>query len=380
VQPTAVWASKVLPGILRVALEETSWELIHSGYTADTERLFEVFRIFEADGVIGFLGSAVNVRRMPASVRAVVNISNRLANPPVPSVLNDDVAAGHLAADHLLAAGFHHLAYYGYPGEHFSRLRRRGLVERANARRVRAHVFRSPHDPYTRWDHWLHDVARWMRRLPDRTGILASDDGHATDLLNLASKAGRAIPAELGVMGVNNDSSIRSFLDGISLSSVELDYPTVGIRAARLLQRILGGERIPRRHRELVAPIGVVVRSSTDRRFAEGPVVGRAVQLIESDIAHPWRVDELAGAVHVSRRMLERQFAAALGHSPKEEIDAIRLRHARSLLVDPAHTISEIAAACGFDEPRGLTLLFRRRLGLTPSGVRAQLQKAAKAR
>ena len=88
------------------------------------------------------------------------------------------------------------------------------------------------------------------------------------------------------------------------------------------------------------------------------------------DPGRAFSLDDLAERAGVSTRTLTRQFKAATGSTVKEYATALRLEQARALLRDPALTIDDVAARCGFSDGRHLRRLWRETFGTSPSSMR----------
>jgi LacI family transcriptional regulator len=72
----------------------------------------------------------------------------------------------------------------------------------------------------------------------------------------------------------------------------------------------------------------------------------------------------------VSRRALERRFQRALGRGLAQEICRVRLERCKRLLTETELALSVVARHSGFTSARHLASVFRRELGLTPTGYR----------
>lgn len=112
-----------------------------------------------------------------------------------------------------------------------------------------------------------------------------------------------------------------------ALSTIETDGARVGYRAASMLATMLEGGPTPSEPM-LVAPRGVVERGSTDSFAVEDPVVKTAVRFIRERACGGIDAEDVAGAVHRSRRGLELRFSKALGLSPATLILRAQLRRA----------------------------------------------------
>ncbi len=100
------------------------------------------------------------------------------------------------------------------------------------------------------------------------------------------------------------------------------------------------------------------------------PSVRTAVQIIEDNIEDPLRVAEIARAVGISQRQLERRFNANFNCSVARFGQLMRLQHARSLLVTTNLGISEISTASGFNTQSHFNQAFKKCFGRKPSHYR----------
>jgi transcriptional regulator GlxA family with amidase domain len=99
----------------------------------------------------------------------------------------------------------------------------------------------------------------------------------------------------------------------------------------------------------------------------------RAVRLIESRLEAPPRPGEVAEAVGISVRQLERLFDRHLGTSPGRFAMERRLARARNLIVQTEQSVAEIAMASGFSSTTHFARAFRARFGVSPMAHRARL-------
>jgi LacI family transcriptional regulator len=76
--------------------------------------------------------------------------------------------------------------------------------------------------------------------------------------------------------------------------------------------------------------------------------------------------------VPLSRRTLERRFAALLGRSPRDEIARVQLGHVKQLLTMTNYPLSKIAQLAGFRYVESMCVLFKKATGLTPGQYRRE--------
>ena len=83
-------------------------------------------------------------------------------------------------------------------------------------------------------------------------------------------------------------------------------------------------------------------------------------------------VKSLADAAGLSRSSVHRVFRQELGVTPKRYLDSLRLQTAMSLLRETDMPVAAVAAATGFANANYFAKFFRRKVGQTPSGFRAE--------
>ncbi|CDX46999.1 AraC family transcriptional regulator [Mesorhizobium sp. ORS 3359] len=89
------------------------------------------------------------------------------------------------------------------------------------------------------------------------------------------------------------------------------------------------------------------------------PTVVKLIELMQENLATPLTMAELATAVGLSRRQIERLFRNELGRSPGRYFRELRLEHARLLLAQSALPVLDIAIACGFISASHFSKCFR---------------------
>ena len=100
--------------------------------------------------------------------------------------------------------------------------------------------------------------------------------------------------------------------------------------------------------------------------------LANALAAIRADVAHPWRVEELAEIADLTPKQLQRLCRKTLGIPPQQLIQRLRLEEAVRLATTTTWSMGEIAAECGFYDQASFTKQFRKVLGLTPSAYRGR--------
>jgi AraC-like DNA-binding protein len=100
-------------------------------------------------------------------------------------------------------------------------------------------------------------------------------------------------------------------------------------------------------------------------------IVERTRAWILEHLADSIALEDLAGREGLSRYHFIRRYKAASGRTPMEEVRAIRIDHARSLLLGTSLTLKEIAPLAGFANEYCLSRAFHRAVGASPSSLRS---------
>jgi LacI family transcriptional regulator len=116
----------------------------------------------------------------------------------------------------------------------------------------------------------------------------------------------------------------------------------------------------------------VIARRSTDALVVDDPDLSTALHYIREHACEPIGVKQVLRAIPLSRRALEGRFVRMLGRTPHEEILRCRLERAKQLLSDTDLPIKSVAGRVGVGTPEYLSVLFKRKLGISPSAYRTR--------
>ena len=98
--------------------------------------------------------------------------------------------------------------------------------------------------------------------------------------------------------------------------------------------------------------------------------VRRALAFMETNVAKPLTLAEVAREARLSKQHFCRVFHRAVGVSPLRFLVRLRLRVAKGVLWHEGSTVKQAAMAAGFEDPHHFTRVFRRLEGITPTGFR----------
>lgn len=122
-------------------------------------------------------------------------------------------------------------------------------------------------------------------------------------------------------------------------------------------------------------------RQRMDLRMSLGiahPKLLRVIALMQEHVDEPLSGHDLADAVHLSTRQLERLFVKYLGQSPAKHYARIRLERARNLIRQTAKPLFDIAIECGFTSASHFSKAYVDHFGFPPSAERKPVQRLAK--
>jgi LacI family transcriptional regulator len=199
-------------------------------------------------------------------------------------------------------------------------------------------------------------------------GLFALDDQLAAEAIEVCLDEGRRVPEDVAVVGVGN-IALACETSHVPLTSVDLDSEKAALSAARLLDRLMRGVRLPARP-IVVPPRGLVIRSSSSALVATHAAVARAVAFVNRRLAEPLDTGEMAAAAGVSRRTLYNLFAAELRRTPADFVRDERVARARRMLEEGTASVAAIARSCGFGTVRTLNRVFLSAEGMSPRAWR----------
>ena len=208
----------------------------------------------------------------------------------------------------------------------------------------------------------------WLKSLPKPIGLMTCVDDRSQHVFEACQLAGLRVPNDVAILGVDNDEVICNMVYP-PLSSIALNLEKAGYEAAHLLDKMMNNHKIDNRTL-LVGSSRVVTRQSTDIIAVEDEIVIDAIRYIQQNVKKAIQVHELADAVAVSRRSLERRFRVALGCSILEEIRRVRVDHISRLLVETDRSILRIARTFGFTGVDHISRYFRKEKGIGPRAYR----------
>ena len=134
---------------------------------------------------------------------------------------------------------------------------------------------------------------------------------------------------------------------------------------------ILYIRRIKRQQRETLEKYLALIEASSKRQEARDemdPMLQRVMQFVEENIGNSDAgVGDMAEAAAVSRSGLQRKLKQTMGITPQDLMKEARIKRACQLLRETDKTVSEVAYACGFTDPKYFSRSFKQSTGKSPT-------------
>jgi len=108
-----------------------------------------------------------------------------------------------------------------------------------------------------------------------------------------------------------------------------------------------------------------------DHLRTSDPALRAVERFVAANVSRQLTLDELAKAAGTSTRTLARRAQAAVGMTPIEFVQRVRVAHASHLLETTQASVEEVAARVGYADAAAFRRVFRRHAGETPRGRRA---------
>jgi LacI family transcriptional regulator len=361
---------EVFVGVQRYAEESESWECEIDPHPDTTLSRWPKKRPYY-DGIVGRLTKGVVelARRLKAPT---VNVwLNSPITPTSPSVVQDQHQAGVMAAEHLLSRGLRTFGYLGYRNDRNARQQWDGFrstLRQAGLDSSRLLVQRDCSATGARWLAFKAEIDAWIASWSSPIGIFVIHDLTCRYLAEAIHRRDWRVPQDAALIGGFNEPMI-SLSGEPTMTGIEWGFERLGYRAATLLDRLMDGD-VPPTAPQLMQPLNIAVRRSTDVFAVDDALVSKSLEYISEHSHEPIQVEDVATAVASARRSLERRFRAALGASIADEITRMRIERVKRLLITTDLPIKSLASQSGFGGAIQLCKVFRRLEGKTPGEFR----------
>ena len=317
------------------------------------------------DGVLGRINQGMADRVKQADVPGVTFFYE----VDLHSVRSDSRGSARLVGEHLLACGYRRLAMVG---------------DVASSPRVRQAIFRAFADAVTqlgaqkpiealfnaddlsspeRSGPIRQAIAQWVQAQDKPIGLYVMDQATARYTTQICEPLGIRVPEDVGIVVHNTDKLTATSITP-TLTEVAIDHWEQGYQAAAVLDKLMGGEPVDPKTRYITNP-RIITRESSDRFISDDELVSKAMRHIGEHVRQAVTAEDIADALAVSRRTLDRRFEAVVGKTLSQEIVGRRIRELEIVLAD----------LFGFGSASQFTQFFKKHTGRTPTAYRKRHKK-----
>lgn len=365
------WGRRLIRGVTKYAHKRGPWNLWVEPH--GQEEKLRLPKGWSGQGVIARISTQAMADHLADREEPVVNVSAiRIPSLTIPRVSTDTDALTNLAFAHFRERGITKLGYVGLQNRGYSVERQQSFKRICHETNCEffCYVPKLKSRSSAPWNAQQEALQKWLLEIPKPIGILSWGIRRGLDLANAARRCGLKIPDEVAIL-CGDDDDLLCEATHPTLSGIIVAAERIGHEAAGLLWRLMHGEPAPEESL-LIKPNGIHSRASTNVLAVDDPDVVAAIRFIQSHANLPIQVGDVADAVAVSRRSLERRFQKALQSTMGERIASEHLLRAKQLLLDTDMPIPKVAEASGYGSAEYLATVFRQSLGLTPLKYRAQ--------
>ena len=295
-----------------------------------------------------------------------ISTDGDLSEAKVPRVRNDDLEVGRLAARTFLGRGHQCLAFAGWKNSLASNERERGFAQEAEKVGIEIKSLELWGNSNRRRD-WVPRLKRFAKSLPKPAAIFFYNDVAALESQRVLTKVGHVVPDEISILGCGDDH-FQCHAVHPNIASVITNDREVGRRAGMELEALLEGRSAQRE--VLVPPVGIRERGSLGWAAVADADMKSILEIFQERAHHGDSISEMAKAIGMDRRTLERRVRQNMNESPLEVIHRIRLNRALTLLRTTENSLVQIALDSGYSSQSSFGSAFRRRFGATPGAYR----------
>ena len=349
--------------------DEAGWDCrIHPSVDKVLEREEESGSL---DGVIARVSGPL-ARVATKTGTPLVNVWLNTPTEGIHGVFPDYRRTGEIGADHLVGRGLRNFGHLGFIRDIDARAQNDGFCSRL----AESGFFCSSHY-FSRmgvernaegWEQFVSGIEEWVSTWELPIGVLVCSDLFARYLVDICQSRGLHISQDVSIVSTFNEPLICES-PSPSLTSIDMGFEQIGYQAAATLDRLMGGEEVDPLV-QLVQPVSLVPRDSTDLYVADDPLVAKALRFIAENSHLRIEVRDVVQAAATNRRGLERKFRVSLGRTIAGEITRLRLERAKRRMSETDVPMKDVAIDAGFRNADHFYKVFMRVEGVSPTTYR----------
>lgn len=334
---------------------------------------------WEGSGILAWLGAGDDLAEfVRLANKPTVDFSFRRPQLKFARVLEDHAHAASLVAEHFLSRGFNDFVFYSDADNWSYEERGEGFIEALK---------RSGHDCiWLRWHkspEYRNDREQWQRKrrwlvsrlkpMAKPVAVFAANDEQAQDVLESCQSADIAVPEQVAIVGAENYLLAADTMQ-TPISSVDTNLEMLGYRGAALLDDLMDGKKAPAGPIRVPAN-GIVTRKSSDLLAINHKGIANCLRFIWGHAHQPISVKDLVEVAAMSRRGLHKAFLENVGRTPGQELQRVRIEHAKRLLAESDHKMEVLASMCGYQSANSFCVAFKQATGMSPKDYRGSITR-----
>ncbi|WP_166922739.1 AraC family transcriptional regulator [Flavobacterium poyangense] len=338
---------------------------IVSGNKKDLKNAISWARTWGANGIIAQIENEQVFEKLLALNIPIIAQDTNERFSGIPNITGFYKETGHMAASYFIEKGFKNFAFYGFDNIVWSRERCEGFCEKVKEFNCDVHIYQhQKEETPPLWSYKESQLADWLKALPKPIAIMTCDDNQGQHVTEACKAIGINVPEQVSVLGVDNDLSICNLSDP-PLSSISLNTEKAGFETAQLLSKMMQN-KVGVNNDIHVEHLQIITRRSTDFLAVNDKEISKALHFIYYNYKERIAVDDVVKATALSRRVLEKRFQLVLKRSILDEINTLRIKQVKQLLIETELSITEISDACGYTDIKNLSRYFSRHEGVNP--------------
>lgn len=374
IERTAGASTRMLEGI-------GSWMRAHRGWVVQRRDSWRPnwkrIADFHPEGIIAEVGSPEMEQQLAKFGCPILDISQNRGGGRFPNVGCDNREVGRLQAAQLLGLGHRHFVYAGQLSWIAAKERCRGFLDKLREKGATGLAYDLTREVHPHpYEQWTTILGEWIVQQPLPLAIATPFAEDATNIAQRCLRRGLKIPEQIALISIDDDLSAQEICDP-QATVVRMPWEQIGFQAATLMQKMLESPNWKVPKNTVLAPRGIQAHRSTEMIAVDDPALASAVRFMRDNAHRPLSVEEAATHCGLSRRVLEKRFAASLNKTPFAEIRHHQLELVRSLLVETDYSIEEIANRSAFAHTGHLIEAFRKVEGCTPGEYRKRRLRVA---
>ncbi len=366
------WGRRLIRGVTNYALKHGPWHL----WVEERGRseLMHIPSGWDGDAVIARIATPKLGDELKELGLPVINVSGiELPGVDFPRVTVNYEGGAELAMDHFTDRGYHNFGYTGPLQLRYVKRHAGTFRKAAESHGAACHEFdyRTGMSSMRQWRRRADEMGDWIASLPKPVAIFCWATTTGLQLLDICRNRNISVPDEVAVLGGDDDPLLCEAASP-PLSAIVTASEQQGYLAATFLDDLLQGKQVEAN--TLVDPIEITTRRSTEALAIKDDELRKAVIYLRQNAYRSLSIEDVANAVPMTRRSLERKFRQNFERTPHEELQRLRLGRVKALLAQTDLPISQVAQRAGFANPEHMATLFRKTFADTPLRYRSKVR------